>query len=195
MLESRYRLTGSNALPPQSPIYMPPALRGVVSGGTWDGPPSIAAQRLGLELRWNRYLTLIVGNRDGELEVSGGDDPDLVERIDEDHYSVLTQHHVVFPRGFNGLVLPVPRYYEPLPENAYCDSPAIVPILIEFDRDPLPLKIVCRMPRNRCEQIFYSGEAFCQIVPTPRGDVTVRSMTTEEKEAAVAKEKEANAAR
>lgn len=194
MLKTLYRLLCEGVNKPRPAKYLSPKERGIVSGGTWEGKPSIAAQTVGLELLWPSFFTLTVTNIGGKLEYETevwhksqsylkAFKPDVrIKQIDADHYSIDTALDIVFPTGMNALLLPSPRFYEPVPLCAYNDAPAVVPCLLELDRMTEPVTVVFRMPQEKTQQIFNPDEAFCQIVPTPRGDVVAWEMLESEAE-------------
>lgn len=189
MIHAAYRRLDDKVPPPRIPQLVTPEQKGYVTAAPWMCKPYQDAQTLGLELRWTTDYTLTIRNIDGraDYELDFGGKPEkniegLVQQFSANHYGVNTRQQILLPPGFNGLILPHPRFFDPVPENAYNDTPSVVPGLLEMDFWPAMFFVACTLPQPGTEHIFYAGEPFCQIVAVPRGDIIVRPMTDEEAE-------------
>jgi hypothetical protein len=162
-----------------------------------DAKPWLDAQNLGVELRWHSGCILTLANLRGELYVDAylekrADDREAViaeiksriQQINANYYSIKTGCGLRLPRGFSGLFLPVARFYDPIPRNAFNDSPAIVPQLMALDQASGEITLAVVMPREGAEHLYLPGEPFCQVIPVPRGDVALRPFNIEETQAA-----------
>jgi hypothetical protein len=94
-----------------------------------------------------------------------------------EYYVVETGQHIILPSGFNALVLPHPRFFDPVPAGAFSDSPAVVPRAFACDLWPRPLLLLITRPKPGTQHIFYAGEPFCQVIPIPRGEVSIHQMS------------------
>lgn len=181
MIESAFRIP-KNVPRPRPTQLVTPAEKGY----SHETPPCKVwsdAQTLGIELSWTTEYTLTVVNEGGKVAFDCDklpSDPVPLEPLGEHYYAIHTGQHILLARGLGGLVLPHPRFFDPVPDGCYNDAPAVVPGLLQMDWWPRGLYIVCSMPKPGAEQVFHAGEPFCQIVPVPISDITIRPMDAEE---------------
>jgi hypothetical protein len=179
MIEVQYR-TPSRVPPPRTPRPVSDVEKGSLITLPAE-KPDLDAQSAGIELCWTTDYTLTV-HTDGGRSLLGyatkqsPSDPVTLEG--SDFYVVDTGQHILLPFGFNGLVLPHPRFFDAIPAGAFSDMPAVVPRSIAYDNWPQPVELLCVRPKPGTEHNFYAGEPFCQIIPIPRGDVALRQMTS-----------------
>lgn len=189
MIETMYR-SSADTRAPQTPVLVLPEERGAAPC-TWIDDSWRGAQTLGLELFWSKDHTLSV--RYGSAELIGEIDmadrrlrtvpplaSNIVTKLDESHYRVRLTQQIVFPRGFVGLILPHPRFYDAIPHYVYNDTPAVVPRVLDLDKSPDMIDLICRMPAPGAEHVFYADMPVCQLIALPRGFINVRNMTDEE---------------
>lgn len=180
MIHTAHRIP-KNVLPPRPTRLVTPAEKGY----THETPQCKVwtdAQRLGIELIWTSEYTLTVRNEGGLKFEFDPMPPKMspIEPLGEHCYGVHTYQHVRFPLGLGGLILPHPRFYDPLPDGCYNDAPAVIPGFLEMDWWPRGLYLVCSLPKAGTEHVFHAGEPFCQLVPVPLGEMTTRPMDDEE---------------
>jgi len=189
MIETIYR-SAANIPAPRTPQLLLPEDRGAKSC-EWIDETWCNAQILGLELLWTRDHTLTVTNNNGEPGVVidqwskvGGQLPmppgNIVSKLDNAHYRVRLSQQIVIPRGFVSLILPHPRFFDATPPYTYNDTPAVVPRVLNSDKSPEMIDLICRLPAPGAEHIFYAGLPICQLIVVPRGFINVRAMTAEE---------------
>ncbi len=154
-----------------------------------DGPLEYrAARRIGLELRWTEEFTLVLRNVDGkvtaEYDFLGRKSREVSDCVDwhtmADVYAVALNQQIALPKGFNALLLPHPRFFEPRLTGTYSDFPFVIPTLVEADWNPSRLWLHCNYPPPGTEHIFYAGEPIAHFVTVPRGDVTCSPMDDED---------------
>lgn len=177
MIEAQYRI------PPHAPHPRTPRIVSSSDKGSCINQPAekpdLDAQAAGIELSWTNDHTMIVhDDLTVEVEQPGRKQNDtLVLPFESDYYIVLTGQQILLPPGFNGLILPHPRFYDPLPAGAFSDIPHVVPRAFALDQWPRPISLLCVRPRPGTEHIFYAGEPYCQVIPIPRGDVAIKQLT------------------
>jgi hypothetical protein len=186
VLEAAYRKDNDRIPTPRASVALTLAEKGFVDDQIICSMIE-AANTTGIELQWTDEYSLVVKNVEGKIEFEFDfgngpkrDHPAAVEQIGSSHYRVSTGCHILFPPGFNGLVLSHPRAFDYIPQGTYSDLPTIVPSLWEMDWWPSNLSVLCHIPYPGQEHIFYAGEPCCQIVPVPRGDIPVLRLTDDE---------------
>ncbi len=189
MIETMYR-GAANTPAPRTPELITPEERGD-EPCDWIDDSWRAAQTLGLEILWSSDYTLSV-RRDGASLAGEIDMADrklqavpplvsnIVTKLDDKHYRVRLDQQIVIPRGFVGLILPHPRFFDAIPHFVYNDTPSVIPRVHELDKSPDMLELICRLPSPGAEHVFYAGKPICQLVIVPRGFINVRNMTEEE---------------
>lgn len=187
MIEVAFRTVDSSIPRPRSPVLLSAEEKGYTTAQPWQCKPWRDAQTLGLELLWTEDFTLTVTNVEGkaypQIDKSAGvtrKAPDFIQNFAEGYYGVSTGCQLLLPVGFAGLILPHARSFDLVPDGCFNDLPAVIPGLLEMDWWPAIFFIVCAIPRPGEQHVFYAGEPFCQVVPVPRGDVSVRPMNEEE---------------
>jgi hypothetical protein len=178
MIEATYRIP-KNTLPPRTPAVVTPEQKGSIVLPPLE-KPDLDFQTAGLELRWRSDCTVtICADASFSVEAPNVKDVGVVIRLYADPYYVIeTGQHIALPAGFQGLILPHPRFYDPVPVGAFSDFPNVVPRMVALDQWPKPLSILCRRPRWDTEHILYPDEPFCQIIPVPRGEIAIHEQGT-----------------
>jgi hypothetical protein len=176
MIEAQYRLP-KQITPPRTPRALTPAQKGSIVLPPVE-KPDLDFQTAGIELVWRNDCTVTVcADASSSIEAHRGAKVGTVIRLYADPYYVIeTGQHIVLPPGFQGLILPHPRFYDPVPPGGFSDFPNVVPRVVALDQWPKPLSILCRRPRWDTEHILYAGESFCQIIPIPRGEIAIRQL-------------------
>lgn len=182
MIESAYRIP-KNVPRPRSSVLVTQEDKGAFYNDTPKCKVWADAQTLGMELRWTTEYTLTVTNDNGKPAfnfLAKSEDLVSLEPIGQHYYGLRTGQHISFPRGLGGLVLPHPRFFDPVPDGCYNDTPAIVPGFVQLDWWPRGLFVVASIPKPGTEHIFHAGEPFCQIIPVPIGEMVIRPLTDDE---------------
>lgn len=192
MIHAIYR-SAENTPAPHTPALPMPEDRGDTVH-PWIDDAWRGAQTVGLELYWFNDHTMIVTSDGAKITtefelprntLSAMPTPptNLIKQLDADHYQVTLNQQIVVPRGFDGLILPHPRFFDAKPAGCYDDTPSVIPRLLNLDVSPEVISLVCRMPTPGAEHIFYAGFPVCQLVVVPRGIVDVMPMAEDEKAA------------
>lgn len=182
MIEAHYRIP-SHVPHPRTPRPVSSDDKGACIAQPVE-KPDLDAQAAGIELRWTTDHTLTVNpDMTVEVEQRGKRQTDtLVVPHESDYYVVLTGQQILLPQGFNGLILPHPRFFDPVPAGAFSDIPHVVPRAFALDQWPRPISLLCVRPRPGTQHIFYAGEPYCQVIPIPRGDVAFQQINGSEAE-------------
>lgn len=177
MIEALYR-TALGAIAPRSPRPLTATEKGCFVQPVVEKPDQ-DFQNAGIELVWPADYTVGV-NSDLSLDLQVHrkcvEPPKVIQTHGDEYYTVETGQHVVLPPGFQGLVLPYHRFFDPVPPGAFTDIPAIIPRIVALDYWPLPITLLCRRPQPGTQHYFYAGEPFCQIIPIPRSEIAIQPM-------------------